>query len=76
MDERWCVLLDGTYLKRDLTKAEAYGYAKFMQEGFDRHKASDKRRTGELSCHLDHDINARNDRRYREMCAHTTVGLS
>lgn len=76
MDERWCVLLDGTYLKRDLTKAQAYGYATFMQEGFDKHKASDTRRTGELRCRPDHEINARNDRRYREMRSHATVAVA
>ena len=73
MSDRWAVLLDGKYYKRNLTHAQAFQHADFMQRGLDRHKASDKRRTGELVIRPDTEMNDRLDRTYRTMKSHTMV---
>lgn len=76
MADLWCVKLDGVVVRRQCTHADADRYADFLQRGFDRKRASDKRRTGEVTIAPDTGSLARRDHIYREHKTHTTISVS
>lgn len=59
------ITLDGRPLHRGLPREKAERHAKYLQEGFDKKKANDKRRTGHFEVKLDRESVQQADRLYR-----------
>ncbi len=60
----WQVVQDGRPLRRGLTRSDAERYADQLARGYERHRASDKRRVAEFDIRLDTTLMAEHDANY------------
>lgn len=60
----WQVVQDGRPLKRGLSRRDAENYATQLARGYERHRASDKRRVAEFDIKLDTTLMAEHDANY------------
>lgn len=62
----YAVYQDGRPLKRGLSRKQAERHAAYLAEGYESHRANDKRRVAEFEVKLDHELMKQADDIYKK----------